>query len=456
MTGLPPSFRPPPGVASVDSPIESRSELLAYFEAGAKPASARRLGVESERVPLRADGRAAPWKGDGPCVRDLLAWLAENRSWEAIEVDGHLLSLRSDSGSIYLEPGAQPEIALPPLESPAEVLRRLQAWREDLRAAAEATGVHAASLGLQPVTPISDIAWIPRERYGIMKRHLGARGALAHHMMKGTAGVQVNVDYTSEVDAAEVMRCGLSLAPLVNALVANSPLEEGAPNGFRTKRPAIWLETDPERCGLLSWVFEDGFSFERYLDWSLSSTVMFVVREDRWIEVGDVKLVDFLERGHPRLGRATHADFQLHLTTLFPEVRLKQHVEIRGADAAGAESAAAVTALWHGVLHDVPAREKALALLADLETSERETLHEDVGRHALSATLRGEPVRAWAKRLIDIAAAGLDRIAAATGEESDARLLEPLREAASSGESPAERLLADFEARGAEALLERV
>lgn len=456
MTGLAPKFRLPEGVDSVDAPIESAGDLAAYFRAGARPGGDQLLGVEYERIPLREDGTVAPYLcGEGPCVAELLEYLAEATDFDRQVVDGHLLGLEGRRSAVHLEPGGQPELALAPKARARDVAVSLGRWEAMLREGAARTGVHVAAVGLQPVTPVAELPWVPKERYDIMSAHLGARGELAHHMMKGSAGVQLNLDYFSEEDAASLMSTALLASPLVNALCANSPLENGEPNGYLTKRPAIWLATDPERYDLLPWIVDEGFTYERYTRWALQASVMFVVRGEAWHAIGDRSFERFLEEPG-ELGPVTWADWHLHLTTLFPEVRIKQHVEVRGADACSTGQVAAVTALWRGLLYDPRGREDTAALLGGLDARSRRELHVGVGRRGLAGSTSEGSVRELCAELVAIGGRALDRLAAADGEQSESELLDPLRERAESGRTPAEELLEDWRARGPKALLERV
>lgn len=461
MTGLAPKFHLPEGVASPDEAISSRAQFPAYFAAGCKSPGVELLGVEYERLPLRPDGAVAPYLcGEGPCVADLIEFLAAATDFERQVVEGHLLGLEGRRSAVHLEPGAQPELALAPKTRAREVAVSLGRWRSMLQDAARATGVHVVALGMQPVTPVADIPWVPKERYRIMSAHLGARGRLAHHMMKASAGVQLNVDYTSEANAAEIMAAALAASPLVNALSANSPLEAGQPSGHASRRAEIWLETDPERYDLLPWVLDEGFSYEAYARWALEASVMFVIRKDeaggeRWVAVGDRSFARFLEEPG-ELGPATWTDWHLHLTTLFPEVRIKQHVEIRGADSCSIELVTAITALWRGLLYDPEARRESMGLLDGLDAEQRALLHSGGGRQGLGFEIGGASLQERSLDLLAIAGRGLDRLGRRDGEESEAVLLDPLREVAESGRTPADRLLADWRERGTAALLDRV
>ena len=452
MTGRTPQFKLPAEVAESDSPITSREQLLSHFRTGEKPNGPFVLGVELELLPILADGTAAPYSADGPSVTRLLRALARAEGLAPVVVNGNLVGLSGPEGPVHLEPGGQVELALPPRATAAEVLADLTRWRAALRDAAAETGLFLVPLGLQPITPVADIQWNPRNRYRIMRDHLGARGRLAHHMMKATAGTQYNLDHASEEDAASLFRASLSVSPVVDALFACSPLEEGRPNGWLTIRPHVWANTDPGRTGILPWVHEDGFTYERWLDWACAASLMFVVRRDEWVTIGDRTFGEFLRSGHPIAGPALHEDFALHLTTLFPEVRIKQHVEIRGADSADSELVAAGAAFWRGLLYDATARLEAIALTDGWTSEERAAFHEDAARIGLRATVAGRTAQDLARDLLVLAGEGLRRIEGPGG--ADASLLEPLREIAERGVTRAEDLLRDWSSRGVKALLE--
>lgn len=453
MTGRTPQFKLPSGVHAPDSPITSREQLLSHFAAGEKPGGPFRLGIELELLPMLGDGQAAPYHSDGPCVTRLLTVLAAAQGLAHVVVNGNLVGLSGPEGPIHLEPGGQVELALPPRATAAEVEADLVRWRGALREAAREAGLHVVPIGLQPLTRVADITWNPRSRYRIMREHLGARGSLGHHMMKATAGTQYNVDHRDEEDAASLVRVALGVSPLVNALFANSPLEEGRPSGWLTIRPHVWANTDPSRTGILPWAQDPGFTYERWLHWLSQASLMFVVRNDEWVTIGDRSFGEFLDTGHPVAGRALHEDFALHLTTLFPEVRLKQHLEIRGADSADTDIVAGGAALWRGILYDAGARADATALTRGWSATERSTFHEDCARRGLRAVAGRHSAGDLARDLVDIAADGLGRLESPAGR--DASLLEPLREIARTGITRAERLLRDWSAHGPAALIAR-
>lgn len=451
MTGIRPTFNLPQGLADADAPITSVQDLVAFIAAGSRTDGSAYVGVELERVPMRADGTAAPHaSGEGGDVVSLLARLESHHGWTRVEQDGHVMGLRRGDANVHLEPGSQVELALPPVRTAREVRAALADWDRELAEAGAAVGVHALPIGLQPVTPIEEIAWVPRDRYRIMREHLGRRGRLAHHMMKATAGVQFTVDFANETHAAEIVSAAISTEAPVLALVASSPLEGGRPAGCHSRRPAIWAETDPARTGLLPWVHEEGYEHARYVRWALGIPCMFVVREGRWVDGGGVSFERMLEDGIPGGGPVRLSDWALHLTTLFPEVRVKQQIEIRGADSCPVELNAALAALWRGLLYDDEARREAIALTSGWSRADRLASHEAAGIHGLDARVPGTTLRELAREIVAIASRALARL-----DPLDAELLEPLRAIAWHGHSPSVALLRDWEREGPASLLRR-
>ncbi|MEM7245239.1 MAG: glutamate-cysteine ligase family protein [Acidobacteriota bacterium] len=453
MTGLAPTFRLPEAVTDAGDTIESVDQLVGYMEAGCRSADHQLLGLEYERLPLFSDGRAVPYASDdGPSVQAALAALA-GHGWERQEDGGRLLGLSGPLGDVHLEPGAQTELALRPHATAGGILADLIEWRGSLREVAETTGVNLVALGLQPVTPIAEMEWVPKDRYRLMREHLGARGDLAHHMMKGSAGAQLTLDYHSEHEAGELIKAGLALSPLVNALCLNAPIEEGRELGQLSRRPEIWSRTDPERTGLLPWIFEDGFSFRSWVDWALAAPVMFFVRDGQWVTAGDASFTRLLDDPGD-LAPITFADWHLHLTTLFPEVRIKQNVEIRGMDSCSIEHVAGLMATWRGLLHDPETRTRALDVVADASAEARQELHLGVGRTGLEHRFGDRRVAELSAEILALAGQGLDRLAAAAGEaDGDRALLEPLAETAASGRVPAMRVLERFREQGPSGLV---
>lgn len=391
-----------------DRIIQREEELLDLFSLGCKPREAWGVGLEYERFGLdSATGRAIPYSG-AHGVESALRELAERFGWSLEEESGRIIGLSREGSLISLEPGGQVELS-------ARVHRDLATLREELKRYLEETASVAGShgfvwvpMGLQPVSRIEEIEWVPKGRYAIMAPFLGARGGLAHHMMKGTAGCQLNLDYASEEDAAEKLRTAMGITSIVTAAFANSPLYQSELNGFMSRRAHIWLDTDPARCGLPELAFRDGLTFRDYLYYALDVPVIFVRRIDRWIALDGVPFRRFLREGHRGI-RATLADWVLHLTTIFTEVRLKSYIEVRGADSVEPSMALALTALWKGILYDGKACRDAWNLVAGVPYRRRLAFHSDACALGPAARSGGETARELASELVRIARGGLER-----------------------------------------------
>jgi glutamate--cysteine ligase len=291
---------------------------------------------------------------------------------------------------------------------------------------------------------------MPKRRYAVMRRYMPTRGKLGLDMMLRTCTVQVNLDYASEADMVRKMRVSLALQPLAAALFANSPFAEGRPNGYLSYRSHVWTDTDPDRCGMLPFAFEEGFGFERYVDWMLDVPMYFVYRDGRYIDAAGQSFRDFLKGRLPALpGEApTMSDWSDHLTTVFPEVRLKRYIEMRGADGGPWRSLCALPALWTGLLYDARALDAASDLVADWTEAERAALRRDVPRLGLATLFRGRPLVALAEEVLGIAQAGLERRGRINAAgENETLFLEPLVEIVQSGRTMAEQLLDDYAGR---------
>ena len=424
------------------TPISSTGDLVAYFARGAKPPERWRIGVEQEKIAVYPSGTppfVPPFVGERG-IEELLRRLAP-KGYEAIREDGHLLALKRTSESVTVEPGGQVEFSGPALATAVACRDSLLSHVAMISDVAAGLGQTFLGVGLRPWGTIEDIPWLPKRRYGVMRDYLPTKGKLAAHMMKRTATVQANLDFDSEQTAADKMRTALGVTSIVTALFAASPISEGKPNGFQTFRAAIWLDTDEARCGLLPFAFEEGFGFRQYAEWALDIPMFFVVRRGTYHPAGDFTFRRFLRDGFQG-ERATMGDWETHLSTLFPEVRLKRYIEVRGADAGPMDMAVGLAALWRGVLEDTDARRAAWALVKNHSFAERTTLRRDVPRAGLRATLGGRSLKELAQELVAISRQGLLRLPEGA---PDAALLEPLAARAASGRSPADDMLADHE-----------
>jgi glutamate--cysteine ligase len=418
-------------------------DLEAYFRSGAKPRAQFKIGIEQEKIAVLPDGRAVLYEGPGG-LAEVLGRL-EGRGFSATREDGHVIALERGPDRITMEPGGQFELSGGALPTAVECAAALDAHVREVAEVATPLGIRFIGTGVRPFGALDDVAWLPKRRYVVMRdyfpRH-GRESRLAHQMMKLTATVQANFDYADEAEAADKIRTAYGVTSIVTALYAASPIVFGRPSGFQSYRAAIWLETDADRCGLLPFVFKPDFRFRDYVEWALDVPMFFVVRDGGYRPTYPLTFRRFLAdgwEGQP----ATIADWEVHLSTLFPEVRLKRYVEVRGADAGPMPMARGLGVLWRGLLDDKEARAAAYALVADRTFEEREALRREVPRAGLRATFGGRSLRTLALELCRIAAAGLARL---PGGAADRPLLDPLLAYAEAGRSPADDLLDDFHA----------
>jgi len=434
---------PPPTSAHPTGAPLSVADLVAYFRSGAKPPAEFRIGIEQEKIAVTEEGRPVPY--DGPRgIAEILARL-EARGFIATREDGHVIALERAGDRITLEPGGQLELSGGALPTAAACRVALDAHVREVAGVARELGVHFIGVGARPFGVLDDVDWLPKRRYTVMRTffpRFGRESRLAHSMMKMTATVQANFDFESEADAADKIRTAYGVTSIITALFAASPIVEGRPSAFQSYRAAIWLETDANRCGLLPFVFNPDFSFADYVEWALDVPMFFVVRAGVYNPAEGMTFRRFLAEGW-RGAPATIADWEVHLSTLFPEVRLKRYVEVRGADAGPMPMARGLGALWRGILEDSTARAAAYALVAERSFAEREALRREVPRAGLGARFGGRTVRDLAVELCRIADAGLSQLSGGAG---DRPLLDPLHARAEAGRAPAADLLDDFNA----------
>nr|WP_294169921.1 glutamate--cysteine ligase [uncultured Sphingomonas sp.] len=427
--------------------VESRDDLLSVFSGGEKPPERWRIGTEHEKFVYRvADHRAPSWDEPGG-IRDLLLGLTEF-GWRPVEEGGKVIALAGADGTISLEPAGQFELSGAPLENLHETCAEAARHLKQCKAVGDRLGLGFLGLGMWPDKARTDLPIMPKGRYRIMLDHMPRVGTLGLDMMLRTCTIQVNLDYQSEADMVRKFRVGLALQPVATALFANSPLTEGKPNGYKSFRSHIWEDTDPHRTGMLPFAFEDGFGYERYCDYALDVPMYFVFRDGKYIDCAGESFRAFLHGRLPQLPgeRPRVSDWVDHLSTAFPEVRLKSFLEMRGADGGRWGRICALPALWVGLLYDDAALQAAWDLCKGWTIAEREQLRHDVPRLALQAPVPGGgTVRDLAERVLEIAAAGLTARARLNGAgDNEGGFLDPLREVVASGETPADRLLARY------------
>jgi glutamate--cysteine ligase len=424
-------------------PITDKRQLVEYLAAGSKPREDWRIGTEHEKFVFDlASLRTVPYEGRNG-IGALLDGM-QRFGWLPVEENGNTIALTTGACSISLEPGGQFELSGAPLQSIHQTCNEVGTHLHQVKEVAAELGV--GFLGMTSTKwSREDTPWMPKGRYKIMRAHMQRKGKLGVDMMTRTCTVQVNLDFGDEADMVKKLRVSLALQPIATALFADSPFTEGKPNGFLSYRSHIWTDTDPDRTGMLPFAFEPGMGFERYVDYMLDVPMYFVYRDGRYVDVSGQSFRDFLKGRLPALpgeipGMGDWAD---HLTTAFPEVRLKRFLEMRGADGGPWDRLCALPALWVGLLYDDVALDGAWQMVKDWTTEDHAQLRSHVPRLALKTPYKGRTLRELAAEVVAIARAGLVRRAVTDrigGDESG--FLNVLQEIVDSGVTPAERKLA--------------
>jgi glutamate--cysteine ligase len=434
------------------TPIETREDLIAWFEAGNKPKSQFRIGTEHEKFVFTLEGHRPVSYGGRRGIRALLDGMQHLLGWEPIIEEGNVIGLFdvTGGGAISLEPGGQFELSGAPLETVHQTCSELMAHLAQVKEIARPLGIGFLGLGMTPNWSRAEIPLMPKGRYRIMTAYMPKVGQHGLDMMYRTCTVQTNLDYSCESDMVKKLRVSLALQPVATALFANSPFTEGRPNGFLSFRSEIWRDTDPDRTGMLPWAFEPGMGFERYVDYALDVPMYFVKRGQHYIDVAGRPFRDLMAGKLPGMPgeRATLSDWANHISTIFPEVRLKRYLEMRGADGGPWRRLPALPAYWAGILYDESALDAAWELVKNWTAAERQKLRDDVPKLGFAATIAGHAVLHLAKTTLDLAETGLARrrrLDPAGHDES--RYLRPIQDYVARGITPAEELLGRF--RGA-------
>ena len=406
------------------------AETLDYFHAGGKPRAAWRVGAEFEKFALdRQTGRALTY-GEPGGIRDILGELARRFAWQPHYEGEHLTALSRDGGMVSLEPGGQVEFSTPPVRRIADMANQLARHRDELRAVVDPSRVIWVAAGVTPCAAVEGIPLGPRRRHAVMAEYLPSRSPTALAMMKATASTQAAFDYLDEADAVRKFAVALKLGPLFNALLVNSAYRHGGPSGWASYRGRIWQGMDPDRSGPLAALLQRGLNFESYRDYLLDVPMLFVYRDGDYRPAGGRTFREYIARGidsrYP-----TFSEWELHLTTVFPDVRLKNFLEVRGADSTRPALALGVPAFWKGLLYDSTALAEAAHIADAIPAADLPSLTESVNRFGLEAHYRGKAVRQWAAELLRVATAGLHRQAAS--DEVD--YMRPL-ESATAASSP--------------------
>ncbi|NUN14522.1 MAG: glutamate--cysteine ligase [Myxococcales bacterium] len=428
-------------VSTRHTPLD-RETIRAFFEEGCRPRSEWRIGTEYEKFAVdRATRMPVPYFGTVG-IESILHFLADRFGWEKYSENGHLIALTRGDASLTLEPGGQVELSGGIFATIHETYSELQQHLHELAAVSEQFPVEFEWVGLHPLAKLEDVHWVPKDRYGIMASYLPTRGTMALAMMKLTCTVQANIDYSDELDAFRKIRTGFAISPIVSSIFANSPLVEGKPSGFRTFRQHIWSDVDPDRCGLLPFVFGDNPEiFTNYTEWALDVPMFFIHRDGRYVDVAGVPFRKYLSDG--LLGHhATVADWELHLSTLFPDIRLKKYIETRSADTVTPSQIPALPAFWKGLCYQPDACAAAWEVMRDFTVEEHLLLRKVAAREGLMGSVSGRSIRDLAQQLVTISKAGLkEQSCLDSNGRDESQYLEVLEEIVSSGQDPASRFV---------------
>ncbi len=432
-------------------PIESRDALVETLEKGCKPPEDWRIGTEHEKFGFHTEDRTPlAYQGHGG-IRMLLDEMVRRFGWEPILEGDNVIALKQKDcplgGNISLEPGGQFELSGAPLETVHQTCSEANTHLAQVREIGEDLKIAFLGLGFSPKWTLEETPTMPKARYGIMRSYMPRVGDHGLDMMHRTCTIQVNLDFANEADMVKKFRVGLALQPIATALFANSPFKEGKPNGFLSYRSELWRDTDPNRTGMLPFVFEDGMSFERYVDYALDVPMYFVYRDGNYIDASGHSFRDFLDGKlaampgeKPNIG-----DWADHLTTIFPEVRLKQFLEMRGADGGPWRRICALPAFWTGLYYDQDSLDEAWSLVSDWTAEERQAMRDQVPAQGLKAMHRGAPLQSIAKDVVQIAHRGLvarkrlDRLG-----QDETQFLATVERTAEEGRTPADELLDDY------------
>lgn len=432
-----------PSSGKTTVPLRNKAQMIDYLAKGEKPIEDWRIGTEHEKIGF-CNAKLLPLPYDGPCsIKAMLEGL-QRFDWQPVEEKGKLIALKRDGGSVSLEPGGQLELSGAPLEhvhqTCAEVTRHLREVKE----VADEIGAGFLSLGFRPDTKLEDVPIMPKGRYQIMRDYMQKVDTHGREMMFRTCTVQTNLDFSSESDMVKKFRVSLALQPLATALFANSPFKEGKLNGYKSYRSRVWLNTDKDRTGMLPFVFDEGFGYEQYVDYALDVPMYFVYRNGEYLNAAGKSFRDFLDGTLDVVPGevATLSDFEDHLSTIFPEVRLKQFLEMRGADTGPWDELCALPAFWVGLLYDNSALNAAWDYVKDWTEEERQQMRVDVPKQGFQTEIRGKTFQEMAKDILEISRAGLNARAKMNSHgENETVFLQELDRMAMTGQSNADRLI---------------
>ena len=403
---------PTPDTTQARAPIEGKDQLISYFVDGFKTKSQWRVGTEHEKFPFLKDTLGpVPYAGSRS-IRALLEGLRDAYGWQGVYEGEHIIALSNPHSlaNISLEPGGQFELSGAPLETVGETCIEITEHLKQVREIGDKLGIGFLGLGASPVWMRDDTPIMPKGRYNIMAPYMDKVGTMGRDMMFRTCTVQVNLDYADEADMVKKLRTSIALQPLATALFANSPFLDGKPNGYQSFRSHVWTDTDNARAGMTPFVFEDGMSIERYVEFALDVPMYFVMRDGKYLNAAGESFRKFLEGKLPQLPgeKPNMRDWADHLTTIFPEVRLKKYLEMRGADSGLQDKLCALPALWIGLLYDQSSLDAAYDLIKPSTETQRQSMRDEVAVKGLHAQFMGRTLLDVSREVLKIARAGLD------------------------------------------------
>ena len=430
-------------------PIESFNQLANLLEQGNKPKADWRIGTEHEKFGYCKDTlKALPYEGERS-IQSILQGLRDQFNWAPVEEGGHLIGLTKDGGNVSLEPGGALELSGAPLETIHETCDEVNVHLREVKEIADKIGVGFIGLGAAPIWQHEDVGLMPKGRYQLMDTYMGKVGTMGRTMMRRTCTVQVNLDFASEADMVQKFRVALALQPVATALFANSPFFEGKVNGHKSWRARVWRDLDADRTGMLPFVFEDGMGFQRYVDYALDVPMYFVYRDGKYINALGQSFRDFLKGQLPALPgeMPTLSDWADHLTTIFPEARIKQFIEMRGADGGPWRRLCALPAFWVGLLYDQSSLDAAWDLVKSMDAETRDALCVAASVDGLQAEVSGIKMMELARQAVNISNAGLvarARTGAGGMVPDETHFLNALQDSLETGQTPADELLARY------------
>ncbi|MGQ7870838.1 glutamate--cysteine ligase [Sunxiuqinia sp. sy24] len=418
--------------------IQHKSQLVAYFERGNKPPEKWGIGTEHEKFLYEQSSLKRLDYASESGIRTILRHM-QQYGWDPIMEQDKIIGLSQDGASITLEPGGQFELSGKNFSTIHQTYMETKKHFEELKMICHKFGFFSLPMGVDPLWRVDELPWMPKSRYALMRSYMPTKGKLGLEMMTNTATIQVNLDYASEADMIQKMRIAQALQPIATAIFANSPFTGGKPNGYLSYRAQIWNDTDPDRCGFLPFIFDEGFGFEHWVDYLLNVPMYFIYRDNQFLPANGMTFKDFMDGKHTL--KPTMNDWETHASTVFPDVRLKQFIEMRGADASCVNHIAALSAFWVGLLYDTKSRNEAYELISNWDIETMQAIRAQVPKAGLNASSGNIHVGQIAIQLYRIALAGLTRRSQLCGSEDESQYLDPVRDITASGVTQAERLL---------------